>query len=92
MIWGLKNGANKIFDQPSKLHGSNLSWAMLIGINSILGSNSTYAIVSDHAVGQADVQNMNDFTRYAQNPRQQWVILFAIPIMVRVLVSALASH
>jgi cytosine/uracil/thiamine/allantoin permease len=73
MGWAIKRGAGVVFSQPGKLHGSKLAWAFILGVNNTFGGYATYAI------------NMNDFTRYARGPKDQWIMLIAIPVMYSII-------
>lgn len=57
------------FSTSGTLHGSNLAWAMLGGINSVMGKTST------------SIVNQPDLARYARNKTAPtWSQLIALPI------------
>ncbi|EPE02704.1 cytosine-purine permease [Ophiostoma piceae UAMH 11346] len=71
LIWACVttgNGVdNPVFHRGSILHGSELGWAFMSGLNAMLGNYGTLAV------------NINDFTRYARRERQTWVQFVIIP-------------
>ncbi|TBU26191.1 permease for cytosine/purines, uracil, thiamine, allantoin-domain-containing protein [Dichomitus squalens] len=70
LVWSfVKVPSSKgLFEQPSALSGSAISYAWLSALNSALSINTTIAV------------NISDFTRYAKNAQAQCVQLFIIPI------------
>ncbi|KIM34307.1 hypothetical protein M408DRAFT_325742 [Serendipita vermifera MAFF 305830] len=71
MIWAFATtgGGGEIFRQEGSLSGSKLGWAWMAALNSTLGN-----FCKTQAV------NIPDFTRYAPNPRSQYIQLIIIPI------------
>lgn len=68
--WAVQTGgAGPIFEQSSRLTGSDKSWAYVAGINIAISGKTTLAI------------NMSDLTRYAKKPSAAyWQMLF-IPLV-----------
>ncbi|RDW60612.1 NCS1 nucleoside transporter family protein-3 [Coleophoma cylindrospora] len=57
-----------LMKKDTTLHGSKYAWAFLSGLNSMLGNYGTMAV------------NINDFARYARNPRMIFVQILVIPL------------
>ena len=70
-IWAIvrAHGIGPIVKQPSKLHGSELGWAVIQGIMSSIANFATLIV------------NDPDFARFARKPKDAlWSQLFTIPI------------
>ncbi|KAK2764339.1 hypothetical protein FQN54_009032 [Arachnomyces sp. PD_36] len=69
--WAIRraNGLGPIIDQPNKVHGTDLAWAVIKGIMSSIANFATLIV------------NDPDFARFARKPKDAlWSQLFTIPI------------
>ncbi|KAH8896944.1 NCS1 nucleoside transporter family [Thozetella sp. PMI_491] len=58
---------NVVFERGNTVTGSKLGWVFMHGLNAMLGNYGTMAV------------NINDYTRYAKNPRTTYIQLIIIP-------------
>lgn len=65
-------GGSAVFQYGSDYSGARLGWAFMSGVNAMIGNFATLGV------------NMNDFARYAKDPRSPYVQLLVIPVVFMV--------